>query len=78
MSAESSVSLELLAHGQQQVISEVRSMKDDMGVMMAFLMRLDGTVAGMVNELRSLHKKNARQDSRLSALEATQQGESAS
>jgi hypothetical protein len=44
-------------------------MKDDMGVMMAIVMRLDGTVSGLINETRAIHSQHNRLANRVRALE---------
>jgi hypothetical protein len=44
-------------------------MRDDMGVMMAILQRLDGTVGGLVNEVRATHSQHSRLRARVEALE---------
>jgi len=48
----------------------VATMRDDMGVMMAILQRLDGTVAGLVNEIRATHSQLSRMDRRVRELES--------
>ncbi len=40
-----------------------------MAVMMAILQRLDGTVGGLVNEVRAMHAQHSRFASRAAALE---------
>jgi hypothetical protein len=39
----------------RQVIADQATMRDDVTVMMAILQRLDGSVAGLVNEIRAVH-----------------------
>ena len=65
------VDLGLLARQQRQIMSDTGSLKDDMGVMMAILMRLDGTIAGLINEIRAIHSQQSRVSNRLRALETT-------
>ncbi len=45
----------LIARQQRQLIDEMGIMRDDMRVMSAILMRLDGTIAGLVQEVRAMH-----------------------
>jgi hypothetical protein len=66
MSGETTPDLTLLLRQQRQVIAEMASLRDDMGVMMAILQRLDGTVGGLVNEVRATH---SRLRARVEALE---------
>ena len=55
MSGETTPDLTLLLRQQRQMIADMASLRDDMGVMMAILQRLDGTVGGLVNEVRASH-----------------------
>ena len=59
----------LISRQQVKVLAEIGTMRDDMAVMMAILMRLDGTVAGLVNEVRAMHSQHARLVRRVDALE---------
>lgn len=69
MSGETTPDLTLLLRQQPQVIADMASLRDDMGVMMAILQRLDGTVAGFVNEVRASHSQHSRLRARVEALE---------
>ena len=60
----------LIARQQRQLLSEMGTMRDDMGVMMAILQRLEGTMSGLVNEVRAVHAQHARLSSRVRDLEA--------
>lgn len=44
-------------------------MRDDLGMMMAILQRLDGTVSGLINEVRAAHAQHNQLASRVKALE---------
>jgi hypothetical protein len=65
--------LNLIGRQQLQILAEIGAMRDDMGVMMAILQRLDGTVAGLVNEVRAMHSQHSRMDRRMRALEGQPQ-----
>jgi hypothetical protein len=69
MSDPPQADLSLIAHQQRQILSDMGSMRDDMAVMMAILQRLDGTVSGLVNEIRATHAQQSRMDRRLRELE---------
>jgi hypothetical protein len=69
MSGETTPDLTLLVRQQRQVIAEMSSLRDDMGVMVAILQRLDGTVGGLVSEVRATHSQNSRLRARVEALE---------
>ena len=65
--------LGLIARQQQQLMTEIRSMKDDLAVMMAMITRMDGTLSGLVNEMRATHAQQARFSNRLKTLEDAQE-----
>ena len=46
----SEIDLKMLMRQQGQILDEVRSLRDDTTVLTAVLMRLDGTMSGLVNE----------------------------
>lgn len=69
MSDQPQVDLTLIARQQKQMLTEMATMRDDMGVMMAILQRLDGTVAGLVNEIRATHAQISRMDRRVREME---------
>ena len=57
MPDETGVDIGLIARQQRQTLEGMGTMRDDMAVMMATLQRLDGTVAGLVNEIRATYAK---------------------
>ncbi len=61
--------LTLLAELVRQVISQQATMHDAMTVIMAIMQRLDGSVAGVVNEIRTVHAQQARLAAGVRALE---------
>jgi hypothetical protein len=63
------VDLSLIARQQRQLLADMGTVRDDMGVMMAILQRLDGTVSGLVNEVRAMHTQHSRLGKRVAALE---------
>ena len=68
-----SVDLSLVARQQQQqLMSEMRIMQDDMRVLLAIVPRMDGTLSGLVNEMRATHAQMSRFDRRLRELETDQ------
>ena len=69
MSDQTNVDLSLIARQQAKMMSDMATMRDDMAVMMAILQRLDGTVGGLVNEVRATHSRHSRLASRVEALE---------
>lgn len=69
MSTDPTADLGLVARQQRQLLAEMGTMRDDMAVMMAMLQRLDGTMAGLVNEVRATHARHSRLENRVRTLE---------
>ncbi|MGA8615020.1 MAG: hypothetical protein WB760_25750 [Xanthobacteraceae bacterium] len=67
--ADEPTTLEFLAGQQQRMLDEVGSMRDDMQVLSAMVMRLDGTVALVLTELRAMHSQHQRLANRVRRLE---------
>ena len=63
------LSLRFLAEQQRRILDEMREMKDDLRVSTAMVQRLDGTVTGLLNEVRAEHARFDRLDKRLKRLE---------
>ena len=66
------VTLEFLARQQQRVLDELSSFRDDMTVLTAMVMRLDGTVGLVLTELRAMHSQHNRLANRVRRLEERQ------
>jgi hypothetical protein len=58
--ADEPITLEFLARQQQHVLEEIGVMRDDMQVLTAMVMRLDGTVGLVLTELRAMHSQHQR------------------
>ena len=71
MAAE--IDLGLIARQQQALLAEMAMLRDDMSVLIAVVQRLDGTVSGLVNEIRAPHTQQSRMDRRLRELEAAKE-----
>ncbi len=56
--ADEPVTLEFLARQQQRILDEMGSMRDDMQVLTAMVMRLDGTAGLVLTELRAMHSQS--------------------
>jgi len=67
--SEAAVDLGLIEHQQRQLIEQMAILRDDMAVLIAIVQRLDGTVAGLVNEIRATHAQQSRLDPRVRELE---------
>jgi hypothetical protein len=64
------VDLNFLARQLQRVVSDLASLRDDMRVLTAIVMRLDGAQATMLEEIRAIHSQNQRMNERVRKLEA--------
>ena len=67
--SESPVTLEFLARQQARLLDEVASFRDDMAVLMAITMRVDGSLSSLVTEVRATHSRHARLERRVKAVE---------
>jgi hypothetical protein len=69
--SDAPIDLAFIARQQEQLLSELGTMRDDAGVLLAIVMRIDGTVTGLVREIRATHAQHSRLASRVAALERT-------
>jgi hypothetical protein len=67
--AEEPITLEFLARQQQRLLDEMAIMRDDMQVLTAMVMRLDGTVGLVLTELRAMHSQHQRLANRVRRIE---------
>ena len=70
------ITLEFLAGQQVKLLDEMRAMRNEMGqmrddirVMAAIVQRLDGTVQGLVSEVRASHSRFDRLNQRVQVIE---------
>lgn len=69
MSGEPQPDLGLIARQQRQLLDEMGTLRDDFSVLSAIVQRMDGTLAGLVNEIRATHSQFSRMDRRVRELE---------
>jgi hypothetical protein len=69
MSDQPTIDLAFLARQQEQILSELATMRDDAAVLLAIVMRMDGTLNGLVGEIRATHSQHSRLANRVAALE---------
>jgi hypothetical protein len=67
--SDAPVDLAFIARQQEQILAELGTMRDDAGVLLAIVMRIDGTVTGLVREIGATHAQHSRLASRAIALE---------
>jgi hypothetical protein len=63
------IDLAFLARQNERIMADNASMRDELRVQPAMITRLDGTVAGLVQEVRAIHTWMARMDDRVRKLE---------
>jgi len=66
---DSTPDLSLLARLQRQLLAEMGSMRDDMAVLTAIVMREDGTLSALLTEVRAIHSQHSRLADRVRDLE---------
>ena len=64
------ISLEFLARQQDRILDQLNSFRDDMQVLTAMVMRLDGTVGLVLKEMRAMHGQHQRLANRVERLES--------
>jgi hypothetical protein len=64
------VSLEFVLARVDRVLTELGGMRDDMAVLTAGALRVDGSQAAMLTRLRALHSQHSRMANRVRDLEA--------
>jgi hypothetical protein len=63
------IDLAFLARQNERIMADNASMRDELRVQTAMITRLDGTVAGLVQEVRAVHTWMVRMDDRVRKLE---------
>jgi hypothetical protein len=62
--------LNFLARQNERILAEIASLRDDMAVLTAMVMRLDGSHAALLQETRATHAQITRMNDRIRKLEA--------
>jgi hypothetical protein len=68
--SDQATDLQLILRGQEQMIQEHATFRDDMRVMSAMLMRMDNTLAALLVEVRAMHARHDRLAQRVERIEA--------
>ena len=63
------ITLDFLAQQQARLLEAMGQLRDDIRVMAAIVQRLDGTVQGLINEVRAEHSRFEKLDRRVRTLE---------
>jgi hypothetical protein len=62
--------LNFLARQNERILTEIASLRDDMTVLTAMVMRLDGSHTALLQETRATHAQITRMNDRVRKLEA--------
>lgn len=68
--SDPAIDLGYIGQALQRLTTEVASLRDDMHVLTAIVLRLDNTQGRMLEELRAMHSQYSRLDNRVRQLEA--------
>ena len=63
--------LSLVMRLQERLVDEVAALRDDMRVVTAIVMRIDGSLGALTAEFRATHAQMQRMNDRLRKLEET-------
>jgi hypothetical protein len=66
---EDTVAIEFMGRQLDRVITEISSLRDDMTVLTAIVMRMDGTMTGLLTETRAVHSQISRIAERVRKIE---------
>jgi hypothetical protein len=69
MSDEPTIDLAFIGRALERLTSEVMTLRDDVAVLTAITMRLDGSHTALLTELRAMHSQHSRLANRVTALE---------
>ncbi len=71
MSEEPTADLGPIARQQRAILAELGGVRDDMSVLTAIELRLDGTMTALLNEARAMHSRHGRLANRVRGLEGS-------
>lgn len=63
------IDLNFIAHQLDRLTTEMSSVRDDMNVLTAIVLRLDGSQSALLTELRATHTQIARMNDRVRKME---------
>jgi hypothetical protein len=69
MTEEHSADLSLIARQQPQLLSDMATLREDVPVLTAIVLRQDATLTALLNEDRATHSQHARLPNRVRLLE---------
>ncbi len=66
------IDLAFLARQSERMMTDLASLRDDMAVLTAIVMRLDGSMVTLLQEVRVVHQQMARMNDRVRKLEGAE------
>jgi hypothetical protein len=66
------IDLAILARQSERTMNELASLRDDMAVVTAIVMRLDGSMATLLQEVRVVNQQIGRMNDRVRKLEGAE------
>jgi hypothetical protein len=69
MAEDSTADLTMLVRQQRQIITELGSIRDDLSVLTAIVLRQDATLTALLTEVRAMHSQHSRLANRVRQLE---------
>jgi hypothetical protein len=69
MAESGGVDLALIARQQRQIITDLGTLREDMSVLTAIVLRQDSTLTALLTEVRAMHSQHSRLANRVTALE---------
>jgi hypothetical protein len=61
--------LNFISRQNERIVTDLASLRDDMAVLTAIVIRLDGSMTGLLQEMRATHSQIARMNDRIHRLE---------
>lgn len=66
------IDLAFLARQSERMMTDLASLRDDMAALTAIVMRLDGSMVTLLQEVRVVHQQMARMNDRVRKLEGAE------
>ncbi len=67
--SEGTADLSLIVRQQRQILSDIGTMREDIAVLTAIVLRQDATLTALLNEVRAMHSQHSRLANRVRQLE---------
>ncbi len=67
--SEGTADLSLIVRQQRQILSDIGTMREDIAVLTAIVLRQDATLTALLNEVPAMHSQHSRLANRVRQLE---------